>query len=157
MGSTREAHHCPLREGLSLWDQDSEASPRALHTTKVLPTTPCGEFLPHTTHLAGSASTQSDSGLAAREQRGLIQPGKERNLVELRAVPSLLSSRGEKKAGSMLTQSISPCLIAENNRAGKLVEEIHMLRANPRLPTGVSSLRRARATFQPLSRWPICI
>lgn len=105
---------------------------------------PCGEFLPAATHLAGSASTQSESGLAATEQLGLIQPGEERNLVELRVVPSLLSSRGEKRAGSMPTQSISPCLTAENNRAGKLVEEIH-----------VSSAPGAR--FQPLSGWLICI
>lgn len=90
--------------------------------------------------LTGSASTQSESCLAARERQGLIQPGEEKNLVELRVVPSLLSSRGEKKAGSMLTQSISPCLIAENNRAGKLVEEIHM--------SGAPGAR-----FQPLSGW----
>ena len=49
-----------------------------------------------TAHLTGSAFTQSKESQAARDQRGLIQPEGEGNLVELRAVPSSLSSRGEK-------------------------------------------------------------
>lgn len=56
----------------------------------------CPVGSPCTAHLTGSAFTQSKESQAARDQWGLIQPEGKGNLVELRAIPSSLSSGGEK-------------------------------------------------------------